>query len=130
MAGDSVHAVASPGADAPRAESSSAASGRISQAGESRLAGLESLRGMAAIGVIWTHAWVLSRDFVERTYTQRLTDGTVRPLTPSALAAPLEGAHLSAHRVHRARVAFQAQQCFQAFADVRFVVDYQDPAFG
>jgi len=77
MAGDSVHAVASPGADAPRAESSSAASGRISQAGESRLAGLESLRGMAAIGVIWTHAWVLSRDFVERTYTQRLTDGTI-----------------------------------------------------
>jgi len=32
---------------------------------------------MAAIAVVWTHAWVLSRDFVERTYAQRLTDGTI-----------------------------------------------------
>jgi len=39
------------------------------------LVGLESVRGMAAIVVVWTHAWTLSRDFVGRTYTQRLADG-------------------------------------------------------
>jgi peptidoglycan/LPS O-acetylase OafA/YrhL len=65
--------------DAPRAEPSRAGAegSRINQAGETRLAGLESLRGMAAIGVVWTHAWVLSRAFDERTFALRLTDGTI-----------------------------------------------------
>lgn len=50
---------------------------RISQAGEKRLAGLESVRGMAAIAVVWTHAFALSRDFVKATFAQRLSDGTI-----------------------------------------------------
>jgi peptidoglycan/LPS O-acetylase OafA/YrhL len=79
MAGDRVRPVASGGAGAPHAQSSSARAegGRINQAGETRLAGLESVRGMAAIAVVWTHAWVLSRAFAEHTYAQRLTDGTI-----------------------------------------------------
>ena len=50
---------------------------RINQAGEPRLVGLESVRGMAAIVVVWTHAWSMSRDFAGRTYTQRLPDGGI-----------------------------------------------------
>ena len=50
---------------------------RIKQAGETRLAGLESVRGMAAIAVVWTHAWALSRDYAHQTFAQRLSDGTI-----------------------------------------------------
>jgi len=39
------------------------------------LVGLESVRGMAAVVVVWTHAWTMSRDFAEHTYGQRLADG-------------------------------------------------------
>ena len=78
MPAETAQTVAHTGADAPAgAPPGAGGGGRIKQAGESRLAGLESVRGMAAIAVVWTHAWVLSRDFVERTYAQRLTDGTI-----------------------------------------------------
>jgi peptidoglycan/LPS O-acetylase OafA/YrhL len=68
--------VFSRGVDASRAQfSSRGVGGRINQAGEPRLVGLESVRGMAAIVVVWTHAWTLSRDFAGTTYPQRLADG-------------------------------------------------------
>ena len=99
MAGDSFRDVASRGVDGSRAKGARAArrvragnralatngtreasptagvGARISQAGEPRLVGLESVRGMAAIVVVWTHAWTLSRDYAEHTYAQRLADG-------------------------------------------------------
>jgi peptidoglycan/LPS O-acetylase OafA/YrhL len=71
-----VGAVASGGVDGTRGQhSSGGGGGRINQAGEPRLVGLESVRGMAAIVVVWTHAWTLSRDFASHTYLQRLADG-------------------------------------------------------
>jgi peptidoglycan/LPS O-acetylase OafA/YrhL len=41
------------------------------------LAGLESVRGMAAIAVVWSHAWALSRDYAQSTFPQRLALGTI-----------------------------------------------------
>jgi peptidoglycan/LPS O-acetylase OafA/YrhL len=65
--------------DAPRAEAASAGGGitKITQAGETRLAGLESVRGFAAIAVVWSHAWALSRDYAVNTFGERLSIGTI-----------------------------------------------------
>ena len=78
MAGDSFRFVASSGVDGTRARSSSEGVGAtINQAGEPRLVGLESVRGMAAIVVVWTHAWSLSRGYPGTTYAQRLESGGI-----------------------------------------------------
>ena len=41
------------------------------------MVGLESVRGMAAIAVVWTHAWALSREYNTATFAHRLTIGTI-----------------------------------------------------
>jgi len=63
--------------DGDRPELVAAAAGRIGQAGETRLVGLESVRGLAAIAVVWTHAWALSREYNISTFAHRLTVGTI-----------------------------------------------------
>ena len=64
--------------DGTRAQSSNQdVGGRINQAGEPRLVGLESVRGIAAIVVVWAHAWQMSRDYAGTTYSQRLEGGGI-----------------------------------------------------
>jgi len=54
----------------------SAPAGTIQQAGELRIARLESLRGLASIGVLGAHAWIIARGSAgvgyDQTYPQRL----------------------------------------------------------